>query len=57
MTASSFCSILDKYWLRFASNWDVLLHASPAVDIYNGIKLAGAGELGVGVGEEEWGQR
>jgi len=33
----------------------VLLHASPAVDIYGGIKLAAGGELGVGVGEEEWG--
>ena len=33
----------------------MLLHASPAVDIYGGIKLAAGGELGVGVGEEEWG--
>jgi len=33
----------------------VLLHGHPAVDIYNGIKLAAGGELGVGVGEEEWG--
>ncbi len=50
-----FCNILDKYWSRFSSTWDVLLHASPAVDIYNGMKLAAGGELGVGVGEEEWG--
>jgi hypothetical protein len=52
---SKFCSILDKYWSRFASNWDVLLHGSPAVDIYGGMKLAAGGELGMGVGEEEWG--
>jgi hypothetical protein len=50
-----FCSILDKYWSRFASNWDVLLHGSPAVDIFGGMKLAAGGELGMGVGEEEWG--
>ena len=36
-------------------NWDVLLHGNPAVDIYNGLKLAAGGELGIGVGEEEWG--
>ncbi|CAN9274467.1 unnamed protein product [Alternaria alternata] len=52
---SKFCSILDRYWSRFASNWDVLLHGSPAVDIYGGMKLAAGGELGMGVGEEEWG--
>ncbi|KAI8934378.1 hypothetical protein NX059_009114 [Plenodomus lindquistii] len=50
-----FCSILEKYWGRFASTWDVLLHGSPAVDIYGGMKLAAGGELGMGVGEEEWG--
>lgn len=52
---AKFCSILDKYWSRFASNWDVLLHGSPAVDIFGGMKLAAGGELGMGVGEEEWG--
>ncbi|KAL5402412.1 hypothetical protein PMIN03_010681 [Paraphaeosphaeria minitans] len=52
---TKFCNILEKYWSRFASTWDVLLHGSPAVDIYNGIKLAAGGELGMGVGEEEWG--
>ncbi|KAF1849589.1 uncharacterized protein K460DRAFT_324010 [Cucurbitaria berberidis CBS 394.84] len=52
---TKFCSILEKYWSRFASNWDVLLHGSPAVDIYGGMKLAAGGELGMGVGEEEWG--
>jgi len=43
------------FWARFASNWDVLLHGSPAVDMYNGMKLAAGGELGMGVGEEDWG--
>lgn len=32
-----------------------MLDGNPAVDIFNGIKLAGGGELGIGVGEEEWG--
>ena len=32
-----------------------MLHGSPAVDIFGGIKLAAGGELGIGVGEEEWG--
>ncbi len=32
-----------------------MLHGSPAVDIYNGMKLSAGGELGMGVGEEEWG--
>jgi hypothetical protein len=50
-----FCSLMDKYWSRFASTWDVMLHASPAVDMYRGLKLAAGGELGMGVGEEEWG--
>ncbi|KAF2709182.1 hypothetical protein K504DRAFT_467156 [Pleomassaria siparia CBS 279.74] len=52
---TKFCNILDKYWTRFANNWDVLLHGSPAVDIFGGLKLAAGGELGMGVGEEEWG--
>ncbi|KAF1358768.1 hypothetical protein EJ07DRAFT_179474 [Lizonia empirigonia] len=50
-----FCSILATYWTRFATHWDVLLHASPAVDMFHGLKLAAGGELGVGVGEEDWG--
>lgn len=33
----------------------MLLHGNPAVDIFNGLKLAAGGELGIGVGEEEWG--
>ena len=31
------------------------MHGNPAVDVFNGLKLAAGGELGVGVGEEEWG--
>ena len=50
-----FCSILQRYWTRFIWNWDVLLHGNPTVDLYNSVKLAGGGELGFGVGEEEWG--
>ncbi|KAF2471598.1 uncharacterized protein BDR25DRAFT_21520 [Lindgomyces ingoldianus] len=52
---SKFCNLLTAFWGRFASNWDVLLHGSPAVDIFGGLKLAAGGELGMGVGEEEWG--
>jgi hypothetical protein len=55
MPRPSFCTLLERFWTRFIWNWDVLLHGNPAVDIYNGIKLAGGGELGIGVGEEEWG--
>ncbi|EXJ58539.1 hypothetical protein A1O7_05966 [Cladophialophora yegresii CBS 114405] len=50
-----FCSLLHRYWTRFIWNWDILLHGNPAVDLYDSIKLASGGELGVGVGEEEWG--
>jgi hypothetical protein len=50
-----FCNILSTFWSRFANNWDVLLHGSPAADIFGGMKLAAGGELGMGVGEEEWG--
>ncbi|KAL5365532.1 hypothetical protein BJX96DRAFT_14122 [Aspergillus floccosus] len=52
---AAFCTILDNYWRRFAWNWEVLLSGNPAIDMYNGIKLSAGGELGVGVGEEEWG--
>lgn len=31
------------------------MSGNPIVDIYNGIKLSVGGELGIGVGEEEWG--
>lgn len=47
--------ILHKFWSIFAKRWDVLLHGSPSVEIFGGLKLASGGELGVGVGEEEWG--
>lgn len=33
----------------------MLLHGNPAVEIFNGLKLAAGGELGIGVGEEDWG--
>ena len=51
----AFCGLLDRFWSRYIRNWDVLLHGNPAVDIYNGVKLAAGGELGIGVGEEDWG--
>ena len=50
-----FCNFLKRFWDSFIWNWDVLLHGNPAVDIYNGLKLSAGGELGIGVGEEEWG--
>jgi hypothetical protein len=52
---SKFCGFLKRFWDGFIWNWDVLLHSNPAIDIFNGIKLAAGGELGIGVGEEEWG--
>lgn len=52
---TKFCSILKRFWNDFVRNWDVLLSGNPAVDIFNGIKLAAGGELGIGVGEEDWG--
>ena len=55
LSRDTFCDLLDRFWSRFIWNWDVLLHGNPAVDIYNGVKLASGGELGIGVGEEEWG--
>ena len=50
-----FCSLLARFWTRFAQEWDVLLHGNPAVDVFGGLKLAAGGELGIGVGEEGWG--
>ena len=52
---NSFCLFLERFWEKFAWNWELLLAGSPVVEIYNGIKLAAGGELGIGVGEEEWG--
>lgn len=49
------CSRLERFWGKFAWNWEALLSGNPAVDIYDGIKLSAGGELGIGVGEEEWG--
>ncbi|KAH9818181.1 Fungal hypothetical protein [Teratosphaeria destructans] len=46
---------LDRFWTRFSRSWDVLLHGNPSADIFCGVKVASGGELGVGVGEEEWG--
>ena len=54
-TRERFCGTLERYWNRFARSWDVLLHGNPAVDVLGGVKLASGGELGFGVGEEEWG--
>ncbi|PYH99171.1 hypothetical protein BO71DRAFT_479665 [Aspergillus ellipticus CBS 707.79] len=51
----AFCMLLDNYWWRFTWSWEVLLNGSPAVDMYDGIKLSAGGELGIGVGEEGWG--
>lgn len=52
---SAFCLFLERFWGKFAWNWELLLTGNPVVEIYNGIKLAAGGELGIGVGEEEWG--
>ena len=52
---SKLCGFLNRFWDAFIRNWDVLLHGNPAVDIFNGLKLAAGGELGIGVGEEDWG--
>ena len=46
---------LARFWSARAPRWDVMLHGAPAVDIFAGTKLTAGGELGVGVGEEEWG--
>jgi hypothetical protein len=51
----AFCALLERFWTGFAWTWEVLLSGNPAVDMYNGTKLSVGGELGVGVGEEEWG--
>ncbi|KAF2166764.1 hypothetical protein M409DRAFT_66348 [Zasmidium cellare ATCC 36951] len=55
LSREKFCSTLERYWTRFSRTWDVLLHGNPATDIFSGIKLSSGGELGMGVGEEEWG--
>ncbi|THX23179.1 hypothetical protein D6D12_08597 [Aureobasidium pullulans] len=55
LTRDKFTGVLDRFWSRFCRNWDVLLHGNPAIDIFGGLKLAAGGELGYGVGEEDWG--
>ena len=55
LTRSKFCSFLKRFWNHFVCNWDVLLNGNPALGLFNGLKLAAGGELGVGVGEEDWG--
>lgn len=55
LSKEKFCNTLERYWTRFARSWDVLLHGNPATDIFGGVKLASGGELGFGVGEEDWG--
>ncbi|KAL4781875.1 hypothetical protein BJX76DRAFT_334120 [Aspergillus varians] len=52
---STFCLFLENFWVRFAWSWEVLLGGNPAVEMYNGVKLSAGGEIGIGVGEEEWG--
>lgn len=55
LSRGRFCGMLDRFWTRFCRNWDVLLHGNPATDMFSGLKLSSGGELGMGVGEEEWG--
>ncbi|RMD44738.1 hypothetical protein DV735_g433, partial [Chaetothyriales sp. CBS 134920] len=50
-----FTDVLERFWNQFVWDWDVLLHGNPAAGIYNALKLSGGGELGIGVGEEDWG--
>jgi len=55
LSRDGFCKLLSRFWDSFTGEWDVLLHGNPAVDYFSGIKLSAGGELGMGVGEEEWG--
>lgn len=55
LTRVKFCRFLKRFWDDYVWNWNVLLNGNPAVDIFNGLKLGAGGELGIGVGEEEWG--
>ncbi|EPQ67862.1 Bgt-5322 [Blumeria graminis f. sp. tritici] len=50
-----FMEILEKYWDMFISSWSMLIHGNPVKYLYNGIKIAACGELGMGVGEEHRG--
>ncbi|OJJ47478.1 hypothetical protein ASPZODRAFT_63308 [Penicilliopsis zonata CBS 506.65] len=51
----TFCHLLGRFWEKYVWSWDILLSGNPAVEMFNGIKLSAGGELGIGVGEEEWG--
>lgn len=55
LSREKFCNTLHRFWSRFSRSWDVLLHGNPAADIFTGLKVSSGGELGFGVGEEEWG--
>lgn len=55
LSRDKFCNTLERYWARFCRDWEVLLHGNPAVHAFGGLKLAAGGELGIGVGEEDWG--
>lgn len=50
-----FLSIVSRYWDLFVLRWNVLMHGNPTNNLYRGIKIAGCGELGIGVGEENRG--
>ena len=52
---TKFANVLGRYWDLFLSTWNVLLHGNPICNIFDGIKIAASGELGVGVGEEDRG--
>ena len=49
------CNVLRRFWDAFVAKWDVLLHGNPAAEVFSALKLSAGGELGIGVGEEEWG--
>lgn len=50
-----FNDIVTRYWDAFLATWNFTMHGNPANNLYDGIKIAGCGELGVGVGEEDRG--
>ncbi|KAK5138304.1 hypothetical protein LTR08_003365 [Meristemomyces frigidus] len=55
LSRDKFCNAIDRFWARFCKTWHVMLHGNPAADVFTGLKVASGGELGFGVGEEEWG--
>ena len=55
VSREKFCGFLSNFWNSFLQRWDVMLHGNPSVDIYNGLRISAGGELGIGVGEEDWG--